>query len=501
MSQSKKPVSLILGAGNFNNDPAKVIKQREILEVARKHNITVLDTSRHYEHGESETFLGNENLAAEFEIITKAEMGLVPGGSSKEGILKGWEESAAALKTEKVPVYLLHVPDDKTPIAETMEGIQALYLAGKFDQFGLSNFSPEQTEECYNHMKSKGYILPTIYQSIYGPIARLNESTLFPLLRRLNITIQAYSPLASGFLSKTPAEILDGKGHFNPSTILGKILQEKYGKPVFLDYLEKSSSLDIASLPLLKLISNFHKAETLRRLCEAQLPREFLKFAPTPAATMSDDFVSAINTLRLQDQQSRVSLSSRDGYDDDSQLSRAETRYGTSKYEYKETRTYQESTTYYDGEDVTYKHSASSQSSRSYGDGGSYQKQESYYEYSGSESGSSQRRESAYQEYATRQDAPPYYNHDAEPARECKVNASGELYLGGIEVAGYDEHVPRDKHVSSEEYMYEEETEREDNGGYDEEEDGGYGGHDDGGYDEYYYGGYGNDDGGYDDDY
>jgi aryl-alcohol dehydrogenase-like predicted oxidoreductase len=76
-------------------------------------------------------------------------MGLVPGGSTGEGILQQWEESAKALKidrvrqflfkllhlltTAKVSIYLLHTPDINTPISSTMEGVQALYLAGKFD--------------------------------------------------------------------------------------------------------------------------------------------------------------------------------------------------------------------------------------------------------------------------------------------------------------------------------------------------------------------------------
>ena len=39
------------------------------------------------------SFVGNEGLHFEFQITTKAVMCLKPGGSSKEGILKGWEES------------------------------------------------------------------------------------------------------------------------------------------------------------------------------------------------------------------------------------------------------------------------------------------------------------------------------------------------------------------------------------------------------------------------
>lgn len=83
--------------------------------------------------------------------------------------------------------------------------------------FGLSNFSAEKVEECYDYAKSKTYVLPTVYQRIYGLAARQNEKELFPVLRRLGISIQAYLSLASGFLVKTPADIKSGARSFNHS--------------------------------------------------------------------------------------------------------------------------------------------------------------------------------------------------------------------------------------------------------------------------------------------
>jgi hypothetical protein len=47
--------------------------------------------------GRSEKFIGDNGLSSEFQIITKAPMGLLPGGSTKEAILQQWEESAKAL--------------------------------------------------------------------------------------------------------------------------------------------------------------------------------------------------------------------------------------------------------------------------------------------------------------------------------------------------------------------------------------------------------------------
>ncbi|CZR63220.1 related to aldehyde reductase (GliO) [Phialocephala subalpina] len=250
---------LVFGVGHWNNDPANLSEQQEMLAMCRKHGIDTFDVARHYSHGESEKFLGNEGLSSEFKIITKAPMGLFPNGSTKEGIIEHWEESSKALKTDKVAFYLLHCPDDGTPISETMEGIQTLYEAGHFyevsslsslprpstnkTKFGISNFSSAQVAELHSYAKSKGYILPTVYQAVYSLCSRKNEFELFPLLRSLNIKIQAYSALASGFLVKTPSDIKAGKGLFDPSTVLGKIVQDMYGKPSYLKFLEEYRKL------------------------------------------------------------------------------------------------------------------------------------------------------------------------------------------------------------------------------------------------------------------
>lgn len=92
-------------------------------------------------------------------------------------------------------------------------------------------------------MFAHAYVLPTIYQVSYGLASRRNATTLFPVLRGLNIAIQVYGCLGSGFLSRTPEQIRNGEGHFDPSTILGKILQDIYGKPSYLDFLGKYNAL------------------------------------------------------------------------------------------------------------------------------------------------------------------------------------------------------------------------------------------------------------------
>jgi aflatoxin B1 aldehyde reductase len=45
-------------------------------------------------------------------------------------------------------------------------------LEGKFKEFALSNFAAWEVVKVYHICKSKGWVLPTIYQGMYNPITR-----------------------------------------------------------------------------------------------------------------------------------------------------------------------------------------------------------------------------------------------------------------------------------------------------------------------------------------
>lgn len=72
-----------------------------------------------------------------------------------------------------------------------------------------------------------------------SPIARKQESLLFPTLRKLNIAFYVYSPLAGGFLTKSRSDIAAGKGRFDQSKALGQMYGSMYARPSYLDALEK----------------------------------------------------------------------------------------------------------------------------------------------------------------------------------------------------------------------------------------------------------------------
>ena len=110
-------------------------------------------------------------------------------------------------------------------------------------------------QKIYDHNSSKGYVLPTVYQGNYNPVSRLTEDTLFPVLRKLKIRFYAYSPLASGFLTKTPQFITDAsEGRWDKNTFPGNLYAVLYNKPSLVaalgewDAISKDTGISRAAL-------------------------------------------------------------------------------------------------------------------------------------------------------------------------------------------------------------------------------------------------------------
>ncbi|KAL2351597.1 NADP-dependent oxidoreductase domain-containing protein [Cryomyces antarcticus] len=195
-------------------------KCQEFLKVLKQFSVKDLDTA--YIYPDSEAALGALKCPSEFIIHTKAP-GFKSGSLSKDSVLAGAKKSFEELGTDHVETYFLHSPDPETPIEETMEAIQELYKAGRFEHFVRL---------------IQGYVVPTVYQGNYNPVARHSEDELFPLLRKLGMRFYAYSPLAGGFLVKTAETIrAGGEGRLDASTTGGQMYNRLYNKPKLVEAL------------------------------------------------------------------------------------------------------------------------------------------------------------------------------------------------------------------------------------------------------------------------
>ena len=77
-----------------------------------------------------------------------------------------------------------------------------------------------------------------MFQGNYNPVSRHYDEQLFPLLRDLNISFYAYSPLAGGFLTKSPEVLKEGRGtgRWDPEATFAPYLKI-YGKPTLFEAL------------------------------------------------------------------------------------------------------------------------------------------------------------------------------------------------------------------------------------------------------------------------
>ena len=126
-----------------------------------------------------------------FKIDTKV-VSFTPGSHTNARIHGSINTSLKLLKTSAVNVEYLHVPDRDTPFAETLEAMDQAHQSGKFEAFGLSNYTAAEVEEIVKICDEKRFVKPTVYQGQYNAIVRSGEQELFPVLRKHGIAFYAW---------------------------------------------------------------------------------------------------------------------------------------------------------------------------------------------------------------------------------------------------------------------------------------------------------------------
>lgn len=142
---------------------------------------------------------------------------------------------------KQVDVLILHCPDARVPLKETLAGVNALHQQGLFKRFGLSNHTAVEIEEVIKTCNENSFVLPSVFEGSYSAVARLAEDEILPLLRKNNIAFYAYSPIAGGFLAKTSQQFRDQsfEGRWDRNCFLGQVYQHLYNRPSSLEALDK----------------------------------------------------------------------------------------------------------------------------------------------------------------------------------------------------------------------------------------------------------------------
>ena len=236
----------ILGTMTFS-DQVDAVGTRAMLENFAATGHRELDTAYMYNDGGTEILLGElfgEGVDPGFSIATKVNPwdgdGLAPGE-----IRKQFSTSLERLGRPSVDLLYLHGPDKTTPILETLETCQAFFEKGAFRELGLSNYAAWEVAEVVELCRSRGWVVPAVYQGLYNALNRDVEPELMPCLRHYGIRFYAYNPLAGGLLTgKHKSFAQDPQpGRFDDN----QSYQERYWTEAYFAAMEKFSAACDAS--------------------------------------------------------------------------------------------------------------------------------------------------------------------------------------------------------------------------------------------------------------
>lgn len=196
---------------NFGDDRPLEI-QRAILHTAFDAGITHFDLANNYgpPYGSAEKNFGSI-FAQDFvpfrdELIISSKAGFDmwdgPYGNwgSRKYLLASLDQSLRRMGLEYVDIFYHHREDLDTPIEETASALASAVQQGKALYVGVSNYSPERTEQMIEALAAYNIHL-LIHQPSYNMLNRHPEAGLFDVLSQYGVGSIAYIPLAQGLLT------------------------------------------------------------------------------------------------------------------------------------------------------------------------------------------------------------------------------------------------------------------------------------------------------------
>lgn len=175
----------------------------EAMNVAFDGGINFFDTADAYGDGYAETVVGEflaDKPRDECVICTKVFHHFNPDGSrypdlSPEHVRQRCDVQLQRLGVETIDLYLLHVFDPLTPLADVSDTLELLKEQGRIRAYGVSNHTLEQLGAL------RRFGAYDAVQPLYSLIATGIENNVLPYCEANNIGVMVYSPLHKGLLT------------------------------------------------------------------------------------------------------------------------------------------------------------------------------------------------------------------------------------------------------------------------------------------------------------
>jgi len=198
--------------GQFMPDTTRDQEEIGAIKAAIRLGMTHIDTAEMYGRGHSEELVGE--AIAEFKredlfITSKVS----PEHLRYDDVIAAATASLRRLKTDSIDLYLVHIPNPRIPIQETMKAFDFLLQEGQIRFIGVSNFTAGRLREAQKYTQNKIVANQIEYNLLIrnqsGEYTSGMESTIIPYCQENDITVVAYRPLARGILARPGFKILD----------------------------------------------------------------------------------------------------------------------------------------------------------------------------------------------------------------------------------------------------------------------------------------------------
>ena len=231
-----------------------------------------IDTADAYGNGHNEALISRAVAQKRQEAFIATKFGIVfEAGEKGTEVPTGWgfslningkpdyvhralNRSLQRLSVEHIDLWYAHYPDPATPIEDTVGAMSEAVSEGKVRFLGLSNANAEQVRRAHS-------VHPlAAVQYEYSLWRREAETELLPTLRELGIALVPWSPLGSGFLTGTIANLASDDFRNNNPRFQGENFSANRDRFAPLTQLAKDLDITPAQLSLAWLL---HQGEDI----------------------------------------------------------------------------------------------------------------------------------------------------------------------------------------------------------------------------------------------
>ena len=184
-------------------------ESERLVKTALDLGVNFFDTAVAYTEGKSEEFLGKAVSGVRDQVVIATKFGcrqeigegINDRNSSRYHIRQAVESSLRRLRTDRIDVYIMHMPHAGMNLEETLLTLDDLVRQGKVLYIGCSNFPAWLLCKSLWISDSRRLHSFVVLQSVYNLIERGIEVEIMPLCKAEGVGIMAYRGLCRGVLA------------------------------------------------------------------------------------------------------------------------------------------------------------------------------------------------------------------------------------------------------------------------------------------------------------